>query len=44
MLRLDRDALLPLRVQLEQQLRDGIRGGSLVPGAALPPTRGRAAA
>jgi GntR family transcriptional regulator/MocR family aminotransferase len=39
MLQLDRQAALPLRVQLEQQLREAIRGGSLVPGTAVPSTR-----
>jgi GntR family transcriptional regulator/MocR family aminotransferase len=39
MLKLDRGALLPLRMQLEQQLREGIRSGSLLPGVALPSSR-----
>ena len=39
MLTLDRGAAAPLRTQLEQQLREAIRGGSLVPGVALPSTR-----
>ena len=39
MLTLDRGAPAPLRTQLEQQLREAIRGGSLVPGVALPSTR-----
>jgi GntR family transcriptional regulator/MocR family aminotransferase len=43
MMRLDRRASPPLRVQLEQQLRDGIRNGSLAPGMALPSTRALAA-
>nr|WP_221243222.1 PLP-dependent aminotransferase family protein [Conexibacter arvalis] len=30
---------LPLHVQLEEQLRDGIRGGQLAPGTRLPATR-----
>ena len=29
----------PLRVQLERQLREGVRTGRLAPGARLPPTR-----
>lgn len=32
-------APLPLHVQLEEQLRDGIRGGHLLPGTRLPATR-----
>jgi GntR family transcriptional regulator / MocR family aminotransferase len=43
MLRLDRRVAPPLRVQLEQQLRDAVRAGSLAPGTALPSTRGLAA-
>jgi GntR family transcriptional regulator / MocR family aminotransferase len=39
MLRLDRGAPRTLRVQLERQLRDAIRSGSLRPGLPLPSTR-----
>jgi GntR family transcriptional regulator/MocR family aminotransferase len=35
----DGRAPLPLHVQLEEQLRDGIRGGQLLPGTRLPATR-----
>src|SRR4051812_8392285 len=36
---LDRDGAVPLRAQLEDQLRDGIRRGRLHAGTALPSTR-----
>jgi GntR family transcriptional regulator / MocR family aminotransferase len=44
LLTLDRDgadgrAPLPLHVQLEEQLREGVRGGQLLPGTRLPATR-----
>jgi len=35
----DGRAPLPLHVQLEEQLRDGIRSGQLLPGTRLPATR-----
>src|SRR5918994_2834867 len=38
LLRLDRDGA-PLRAQLEDQLRDAVRGGRLGPGVPLPSTR-----
>jgi GntR family transcriptional regulator / MocR family aminotransferase len=38
LLRLDRGRT-PLRAQIEDQLRDAVRGGRLAPGAALPSTR-----
>jgi len=40
---LDRDDRRPLRVQLEEQLRDGVRDGRLHAGTALPSTRALAA-
>src|SRR3954451_19136970 len=40
---LDRDDRRPLRVQLEEQLRDGVRAGRLHAGTALPSTRALAA-
>ena len=43
LIRLDRDAPLPLRGQLEQQLRDAVRSGGLRPGSVLPATRALAA-
>jgi GntR family transcriptional regulator/MocR family aminotransferase len=43
LLRLDPRAALPLRVQLEQQLREAVRAGSLAPGTALPSSRALAA-
>src|SRR3979409_1732571 len=36
---LDREDRRPLRVQLEEQLRDGVRDGRLHAGTALPSTR-----
>jgi GntR family transcriptional regulator/MocR family aminotransferase len=39
MVALERDSGVPLRAQLEQQLRDGARAGRLAPGAPLPSTR-----
>ena len=41
LLTLDRDgaARLPLHVQLEEQLREGVRSGQLLPGTRLPATR-----
>jgi GntR family transcriptional regulator/MocR family aminotransferase len=36
---LDRDDDRPLHHQLEQQLREAVRGGRLGPGATLPSTR-----
>ena len=36
---LDRDDRRPMRVQLEEQLRDGVRDGRLHAGTALPSTR-----
>ena len=39
MVALERASALPLRAQLEQQLREGARAGRLAPGAALPSTR-----
>ena len=36
---LDREDRRPLRVQLEEQLRDGVRSGRLHAGTALPSTR-----
>jgi GntR family transcriptional regulator/MocR family aminotransferase len=39
MVRLDRDAAVGLRAQLEHQLRESVRGGTLRHGAALPSTR-----
>ncbi|OEO32840.1 hypothetical protein VW23_009625 [Devosia insulae DS-56] len=35
----DRDGSEPMRAQLERQLRDSVRSGSLRPGAELPSTR-----
>src|SRR4051812_25509652 len=43
LVRLDRDGPLPLRGQLEQQLRDADRSGGLRPGSVLPATRALAA-
>ena len=40
---LDREDRRPLRVQLEEQLRDGVRDGRLHAGTALPSTRALAA-
>ncbi|HMI70534.1 MAG TPA: PLP-dependent aminotransferase family protein, partial [Solirubrobacteraceae bacterium] len=40
---LDRAGGRPLRSQLEEQLRDGVRSGRLHAGTALPPTRALAA-
>jgi GntR family transcriptional regulator/MocR family aminotransferase len=40
---LDRAAAVPLRVQLEDALRDAVRTGALAPGAAMPPSRTLAA-
>jgi GntR family transcriptional regulator/MocR family aminotransferase len=42
-LRLDRRAASPLRAQLEQQLREAIRAGSMARGTTLPSTRALAA-
>ena len=39
MVRLDRDAAVGLRAQLEHQLRESVRSGTLRHGAALPSTR-----
>jgi GntR family transcriptional regulator / MocR family aminotransferase len=39
LLRLDRDGGLPLRSQLEDGIRDAIRGGRLQPGERLPSSR-----
>jgi DNA-binding transcriptional regulator YhcF (GntR family) len=39
MVSLDRDAAVGLRAQLEHQLREGVRSGTLRHGAALPSTR-----
>jgi GntR family transcriptional regulator/MocR family aminotransferase len=39
MVALERGSAVPLRAQLEQQLREGARAGRLAPGAALPSTR-----
>src|SRR5262245_19720171 len=39
LLRLDRQAALPLRTQLEQQLREAIRSGRLSSGERLPSSR-----
>lgn len=43
MLDVDRDAAVPLRVQIEQQLRDGIRQGRLAAETVLPSSRALAA-
>jgi GntR family transcriptional regulator/MocR family aminotransferase len=39
MVSLDRDSAVGLRAQLEHQLREGVRSGTLRHGAALPSTR-----
>src|SRR3954453_16433106 len=39
MVSLDRDAAVGLRAQLEHQLRESVRSGTLLHGAALPSTR-----
>lgn len=43
LLRLDRDAVEPLRVQLERELREAIRSGRLGAGERLPSSRAMAA-
>ena len=43
MVGLRRDGGLPLRAQLEGQLRGAVRAGRLTPGALLPSTRTLAA-
>ncbi len=43
LLRLDRDADVPLHEQLERSLREDIRSGRLLGGARMPSTRGLAA-
>lgn len=39
MMRIERDSAVPLRVQLESQLRDGVRSGALKQDVALPSSR-----